>query len=172
MEFLPSIQYNETGLSAAPVRGWDPCRSGQDWATWGMRTGGSDATRTDNMIAALVLGSAALTVVATPTVLAQSAIIIDHNCTGLGQVPAAWITQAKSQLKASYGHTSHGSQIISGMDVIKNPAGSLYWWDHNGTQGGSPVGLHSVRRPRRPDYSTWATLTRQMLNGYGATGTS
>ena len=36
----------------------------------------------------------------------------------------------------SYGHTSHGSQIVTGMNVIKDPAGSLYWWDHDGTQGG------------------------------------
>jgi hypothetical protein len=99
----------------------------------------------------------------------QGAIIIDHNCTDLSQVPAAWITQAKTMFKASYGHTSHGSQVISGMDVIKNPAGSLYWWDYNGTLGGlslwdgTPSGDLGA-----PDYTTWATLTRQMLNGSGA----
>jgi len=126
-------------------------------------------TQTGYMIAALALGLAALAVVATPTAPAQSAIIVDHNCTDLGQVPAAWITQAKSQFKASYGHTSHGSQIISGMDVIKGAPGSLYWWDHNGTQGGLSLWDYTPSGDLgNPDYYTWATRTREMLNGYGA----
>jgi hypothetical protein len=126
-------------------------------------------TRTDITSAALALGLAALAVAVTPAALAQPAIVIDHNCTDLGQVPAAWITQAKSQFKASYGHTSHGSQIISGMDVIKGAPGSLYWWDYSGTQGGLSLWDYTPSGDLgAPDYTTWATLTRQMLNGYGA----
>ncbi len=111
--------------------------------------------------AALLLG--------VPQAAAQTPIIINHNCTDLSQVPAAWITQAKSQFRMSYGHTSHGSQIVSGMDVIKGAAGSLYWWDNDGTLGGlsmwdgTPSGDLGA-----PDRTTWATLTREMLNGYGS----
>lgn len=70
-----------------------------------------------------------------PSVLAE-AIIIDHNCTDLSKIPADWINQSKVMFNLSYGHTSHGSQIVTGMNNIKNPAGSLYWWDHDGTQSG------------------------------------
>ena len=41
-------------------------------------------------------------------------IIIDHTCTDLNQIPDAWIEQAKI-LTLHYAHTSHGSQITSGV---------------------------------------------------------
>ena len=42
-------------------------------------------------------------------------IIIDHTSTDLSKVPLAWITQAKNLLRISYGHTSHGSQLVTGI---------------------------------------------------------
>ncbi|MCK5590409.1 MAG: hypothetical protein KAI72_00495, partial [Candidatus Pacebacteria bacterium] len=47
------------------------------------------------------------------------AIIIDHNCTNLSQIPDVMIEQAKNTLHIAYQHTSHGSQIISGMNALK-----------------------------------------------------
>ncbi|OIP43224.1 MAG: hypothetical protein AUK25_01920 [Desulfobacteraceae bacterium CG2_30_51_40] len=41
-------------------------------------------------------------------------IIIDHTCTDLSRIPPDWIEQAK-QLTIHYAHTSHGSQIVSGL---------------------------------------------------------
>jgi hypothetical protein len=41
-------------------------------------------------------------------------IIIDHTCTDLSKIPDHWIEEAK-KLTLHYGHTSHGSQIISGI---------------------------------------------------------
>ena len=41
-------------------------------------------------------------------------IIIDHTCTDLNQIPDAWLEQAKI-LTLHYAHTSHGSQITSGV---------------------------------------------------------
>ena len=49
---------------------------------------------------------------------ASQPIIIDHTTTNLSQIPTYWIEQAKANLRLSYGHTSHGSQIVSGMDVL------------------------------------------------------
>jgi len=97
--------------------------------------------------------------------MCADAIIIDHNCTDLSQIPGEWINQSKAMFNMSYGHTSHGSQIVSGMNVIKNSAGSLYWWDRDGTQGG--LSLHD-RTPSgdlgNPDRYTWEARTRAMLN--------
>ena len=46
--------------------------------------------------------------------LAEGAIIIDHTCSDLTVIPANRLEQAK-QLTIHYAHTSHGSQINSGI---------------------------------------------------------
>ena len=49
---------------------------------------------------------------------AYSAIIIDHNCTDLSQIPDTWIDQAKT-MKLHYAHTSHGKQLTIGLNRIE-----------------------------------------------------
>ena len=44
----------------------------------------------------------------------SEAIIIDHTCTDTSIIPATWLEKAKL-LTLHYAHTSHGSQIISGI---------------------------------------------------------
>lgn len=53
----------------------------------------------------------------TPGLAAQvgQAIIIDHSSTDITAIPQAWIEEAKSELHIAYGHTSHGSQLTTGM---------------------------------------------------------
>ncbi len=51
----------------------------------------------------------------TPT----GAIIADHNAANdFDIIPACWITEAKRLFKITYHHTSHGSQIPSGMEYL------------------------------------------------------
>ena len=52
------------------------------------------------------------------TAMAQEPIIIDHTCTDLSHVPPYWIEQAKL-LTIHYAHTSHGSQVNTGADVLE-----------------------------------------------------
>ena len=47
-------------------------------------------------------------------VFSAEPIIVDHTCTDISQIPAYWLEQAK-QLTFHYAHTSHGSQINSGI---------------------------------------------------------
>ncbi len=49
---------------------------------------------------------------------ATGPIIIDHTCTDLSQIPDAWLEEAK-KLTFHYAHTSHGSQIISGIAKLE-----------------------------------------------------
>ena len=49
---------------------------------------------------------------------AQSAIIIDHTCCELQRIPPFWIKQAQ-QLTIHYAHTSHGSQVCSGVENLE-----------------------------------------------------
>ncbi|NLE62105.1 MAG: hypothetical protein GX616_27425 [Planctomycetes bacterium] len=58
------------------------------------------------------------TLVFAPSANGQSAIIIDHTCTDLSLVPAYWIDQAKL-LTFHYAHTSHGSQVVTGVSVLE-----------------------------------------------------
>lgn len=69
--------------------------------------------------------------------LTQNALIIDHNCTNLQKIPLEYINSAKIQLKIAYNHTSHGSQLISGMNALKNYPDfeNRYNWNGQGDNG-------------------------------------
>lgn len=70
-----------------------------------------------------------------PLLQAQTALIIDHHCTNLSLVPETAVLQAKAQYRLSYGHTSHGSQIVSGMQVLRSLPGSIYGFSEDGSNG-------------------------------------
>jgi uncharacterized repeat protein (TIGR01451 family) len=103
-----------------------------------------------------------------PTPPAQG-LIIDHRHTDISKVPATWITKAKEQLRLSYGHTSHGSQLVSGMDVLA-AGNSLYAYNTDGAIEAGVLSLADYTPSGdlgNPDRVTWATLTRDYLNGTG-----
>ncbi|MCD4719352.1 MAG: hypothetical protein K8S13_05770 [Desulfobacula sp.] len=102
-------------------------------------------------------------------------LIIDHTCTDIWQVPETWINQAKSDLHIAYGHTSHGSQLTSGMgsngvalDQFMTANGAtpdLYTWNNGGTGGALDFHDYFVSGDLgNPDRVTWAQRTRDYLN--------
>jgi len=52
-----------------------------------------------------------------------SALIIDHTCTDINKVPDTWLNQVKDKLTVHYAHTSHGSQIVSGLERLSSGTG-------------------------------------------------
>ncbi len=120
----------------------------------------------------------------------QECIIIDHKCTKLQAVPVSWIDQAKTEFFLSYGHTSHGSQITSGIANLNSVLGCscgscsdagcgtcqhAYCNDYNyyahgsGTQAPPdvlsfwdyrPLGASDLGNPNR---TAWEAATRAML---------
>jgi hypothetical protein len=78
-------------------------------------------------------------------------ILIDHTCTDLSRIPATAISQAKSNLHIAYQHTSHGSQLITGMNALASypDFGDTYAFSDNGISGldlddyGIPGGYHA-----------------------------
>jgi len=48
------------------------------------------------------------------------AIIIDHNCIDLSKIPDGWIEEAQKQIKWHYAHTSHGGQLTTGLQMVKD----------------------------------------------------
>ncbi len=49
---------------------------------------------------------------------AQEAIVIDHTTTDLGVIPLMWVDRAIDDLRVGYSHTSHGSQLMTGIDAL------------------------------------------------------
>ncbi len=62
----------------------------------------------------------------------KQALIIDHTCTDISRIPVRWISKARKQFRVWYGHTSHGSQITSGMRAINQKP---FRFDANGKDG-------------------------------------
>jgi len=103
-----------------------------------------------------------------------AAVIIDHTCTDLSQIPDAGIEQAKSNLHIAYQHTSHGSQLVTGMNALENfPSfGTKYEWTEDGSAGLDPddYGIPGDEPDlSQGDYidgngvTPWVTATRNLL---------
>ena len=105
--------------------------------------------------------------------LYSQAIIIDHNCTDASQIPAVWLSQARSQLRCSYGHTSHGSQLITGMEALMNDpdSGSRYNFNQDGSVTAGFLSIADYTPDGdlgNPDFTTWEARTRDYLDNQGS----
>jgi hypothetical protein len=63
-----------------------------------------------------------------PTSDPSGAVIVNHLNTQLERVPVEWIAQVRQTLRIAYGHTSHGSQLITGAQAFRGSAGSTYYF--------------------------------------------
>jgi hypothetical protein len=78
----------------------------------------------------------------TPT---DQAIIVDHTSVNINAIPQHWIEAAKDTLHIAYGHTSHGSQLTTGMSGLVGFANGgglglalptdIFAWNNGGTGG-------------------------------------
>jgi len=118
----------------------------------------------------LLIGCAAPKLNPVQSAIRSEPIIIDHSCTAIDQIPDQWIEKAKTDFGISYGHTSHGSQIVSGMEALQ-AQNSRYAF---GSYSSKSVLTLFDREPRgdlgNPDRTTWAQRTRDLLEaGWGDT---
>lgn len=99
----------------------------------------------------------------------SDAIIIGHANTSLDAIPAEWIALAKTKLHIAYGHTSHGSQVTTGMKGLFEWKGSNYEYNKGGSNGAldfrdNPfAGANDLGSP---DWTAWANATRIYLNSH------
>lgn len=97
------------------------------------------------------------------------AIMVDHRCVNLSQIPNQWILEARDNLVIAYGHTSHGSQVVSGMEGLITYAGSLYVFNGDGSGGALELrdtpfsGAYDLGNP---DRESWEESTRNYLNDH------
>jgi len=93
-------------------------------------------------------------------------IIINHSRAKLSLIQANDILKAKEQLHIAYGHTSHGSQITTGMQGLINFKGDTYSFNNGGNDGALDLrdrpfsGASDLGNPNR---TAWATATRNYL---------
>ena len=66
---------------------------------------------------------------------------VDHTSSDLSQVPDEWISKAKQDLHIAYNHTSHGSQLITGINALEGYFGSKYAWTNTSTGDGTSLSL-------------------------------
>lgn len=80
---------------------------------------------------------------------------VDHTSSDLSRIPDEWITRAKQDLHIAYNHTSHGSQLITGMNALEdfpNFAGK-YTWEDTSTGDSSFLSLDDRGIPGIADLS-------------------
>ncbi len=97
-------------------------------------------------------------------------IIIDHTCADPDAVPVYWVKEAKNVLHIAYGHTSYGSQLITGMSGLAVFKGNLYAFQSNAS-GGEALDLRDepfdgARDLGNPDRKAWAAATKAYLDEY------
>jgi hypothetical protein len=97
--------------------------------------------------------------------LREEPIIANHICTRIDLIPEYYIQEAKAGYRIAYCHTSHGGQIVSGMEVLRDQS-SLYAFDHDGIDGALslhdyPFILGDLGSPNRTE---WYYRTRNLLD--------
>nr|NQU90582.1 right-handed parallel beta-helix repeat-containing protein [Bacteroidota bacterium] len=91
-------------------------------------------------------------------------IIANHETTHLEEIPPEWIDQAKSDFRIWYGHTSHGSQITTGIQNLESHYGEPYTFNSSGSGGAlSYQELDGYDLGQNGDL-TWYNLTVNKLN--------
>lgn len=105
---------------------------------------------------------------------AKYKILINHLTTDLSTIPASEISAVKDSLHIAYQHTSHGSQLISGMNALQGYSayGDTYQWSDNGSLGLDldDYGIPGIGDLSQGDYiddngvTPWVTSTRSLLD--------
>ena len=104
-----------------------------------------------------------------PVAVRDSVVVANHTTTHLSAIPEQWISKAKTDLHIAYGHTSHGSQLITGMNGLVTFEGQLY--SFNSTGSGSALELRDTPFSGAddlgaPNRTAWESATRTYLTSH------
>ncbi len=95
--------------------------------------------------------------------------LVDHRSTNLASIPSNWIDSARARLRIAYGHTSHGSQLITGMTGLVSYKGSAYQFNSTGAGGALELRdtpFSGASDLGNPDRTSWESATRTYLNAH------
>ena len=110
-----------------------------------------------------------LSVIVNLSLIHSQGIIVNHSCTNLSTIPGNWIDSTKVKLKVTYQHTSHGSQLVSGINAIAVNYGGVYNYTSSGWGLDSTVFLNNYGMPGAGDLGhngdlAWRDATIEVLN--------
>lgn len=110
-------------------------------------------------------------------------IVINHTCTYITKIPQSAIDSAKAKLHIAYGHTSHGSQLITGMNGLIDFANNhglglnlplnIFAFNDGGTGGALDLRdtpFSGADDLGNPDRTAWEQATRNYLGTPNAEG--
>ena len=110
-------------------------------------------------------------------IFSQEAIIIDHNCTDITKIPERAIKTAKERLHIGYNHTSHGSQLTTGMQGLiefannggknLNLTEDIFSFNNGGNNGALDLHDQFAGWLDCGTYPNWVEATRNYLNEPG-----
>lgn len=101
--------------------------------------------------------------------LAAQGLVIDHTTTDLARIPAAAVARARASLRIAYQHTSHGSQLVTGLDAIRAALGPAWDaprtnWEYQPGVFLNDSGIPEAADLGSPDRTAWAGATRALLS--------
>jgi hypothetical protein len=103
----------------------------------------------------------------TPVPSQSGQLIADHTRVNVA-VPDSAISQATSKLHVAYGHTSHGSQLVTGMQALAS-AHALYAFNGGGSGGAldfRDTPFSDASDLGAPDRTKWEATTRDYLGAH------
>jgi hypothetical protein len=107
-----------------------------------------------------------LPLVVAPFRASSSAIVIDHTTADISKIPSTYIDLAKANIRMSYGHTSHGSQVVSGMGHWMR-LDARYTFVTDGSVNAGKLSLKDTTPQDDVGYAGWDTKTIAYLDGVG-----
>lgn len=105
----------------------------------------------------------------TTQITGEQGRVINHLNASLSGIPASKIDEARSKLHIAYGHTSHGSQLTTGMSGLASWKGSAYNWNNGGTGGALDLRdtpFSGASDLGNPDRTAWFAATTNYLNAH------
>jgi hypothetical protein len=94
-------------------------------------------------------------------------MVMDHSSANVDAIPQNYIDDARANLRIAYGHTSHGSQLIAGMQGMVAFKGNQYRFNATGADGALQLRdtpFSAAYDLGNPNLTAWAGATRTYLS--------
>jgi hypothetical protein len=99
--------------------------------------------------------------------LRDGGLVLNHSTADIAKIPATFIDGARTTIRLSYDHTSHGSQIVTGMQYWMRKD-ARYAFVVDGSEKSGMLSLADTRIGGDLGSPDWADRTRDYLHNAGS----
>lgn len=116
----------------------------------------------------IMILSSIISILIVPASAYCASIVIDHHCVNLATIPLEWVDKARQDLHIAYGHTSHGSQLTTGMTGLVTFKGQSYAYNSGGSSGALDLreNISGASDLGNPNFTAWESATRSYLDAH------